>query len=203
MRAAFARSLATIGTLAFVAAAVLVHPAESAEQPSRTIKSDVPDGYVLVNQETLRQLVHDEVAQQLHDLISRDQQQRAAAARIQSLSTMPATARTQIALYKLQHNDQIPTLGQMGDGFKFLMLTTDAAGHQSDAPNAFGPYLQHPLVNPLTGKSKVAALGKATTEDGWSYDEQTGMVKIVLPRQLESQLKGRVSQRDVEFAAGG
>jgi hypothetical protein len=59
------------------------------------------------------------------------------------------------------------------------------------------------LINPLTGKSKVAALGKATTEDGWSYDQQTGMVKAILPKQLESQFKGRVSQRDVEFAAAG
>jgi hypothetical protein len=202
MRAALARSLAAIGVVAFAAAVVFVHPAQ-AEQPNPAVKSDLPEGYVLVNQETLRQLVHEEVATQLHDLIRREQQQREAAGRIQSLATMPATARAQIALYRLQHNDRIPSLDQMGDGFKFLTRTTDADGRGSEAPNAFGPYFQHPLVNPLTGKSKVAALGKATTEDGWSYDEQTGMVKAVLPKQLESQLKGRVSQRDVEFAVAG
>lgn len=195
---------AGLGAVALVTAVLFASPGRSAEQQKPGVAPNAPDGYVVLSREELHQLVHDEVARQLQDFFAQvrlEQQQREAAGRLQSIPTMAATLRAQIALYKLQHNDQVPTVDQIGDGFRFLMLRTDAAGNRSEDPNAVGPYLQHPVANPMTGKSKVAALGKATAEAGWSYDPQTGMVKAVLPKQFESQLKDRLSPRDVEFAA--
>lgn len=204
-----ARTLAVLGVGVFVTAilsAAAPVPSAGQQQQKAPAGSDVPEGYVLVNQETLRQLVHDEVARQLQDFfaqVRREQQQRAAVARLESISSIPAMLCSEIALYKLQHNDQVPTVEQIGDGFKFLMLQTDAAGRPSDGPGSVGPYLHSPVVNPITGKSKVAPLGKATAEAGWSYEPETGRVKTVLPRQLESKLKGRIDQRVVEFVDAG
>ena len=36
-------------------------------------------------------------------------------------------------------------------------------------------------ANPITGQKTVTRLGLATTAHGWSYDEYTGRVRIVLP----------------------
>lgn len=204
MRAnSFTKILAGVGIGAFLTVFLVLAPAQSAGQQKPLVKQDVPDGYVLVKQDELRQLVHEEVTRQLKDFftqVRREQQQQQAVARVSATGSIANSLRSQIALYRLQHNDQSPSLQQIGDGFKFLTLRTDAAGNPSDGPNAFGPYLQHIATNPLTGKSKVAALGKATTDAGWSYDPQTGMVKAVVPKQLESQIKDRVSPRDIEFA---
>lgn len=200
------RILAVVGGGAFATAILCAAPARSAEPQKAAAASAVPDGYVLVNKDTLRELVHDEVARQLQDFfaqVRREQQQRAAAARLELISSTPGMLRIQIALYKLQHNDQVPTVEQIGDGFKFLTLETDTAGRPFDGPGSVGPYLHSPVVNPITGKSKVAPLGRATAEAGWSYDPQTGAVKTVLPRNLESRLKGRVGARDVEYVDAG
>ena len=199
MRATWTKGLLAVGCAAFAAAVVFEHPAKSAEQPKPLVKPDVPEGYVLVDPDSLRRLVHDEVARQLQDFFSqvrRGQQQQAAAGRLQSMLSIAATLRSQIALYRLQHHDNYPTLEQIGDGFRFLMIRTDADGNPSEGPNAIGPYMQQPAVNPLTGKSKVTAPGKATADAGWSYDPQSGRVKPVLPRQFESQLKGHVGERE-------
>ncbi|HEX4797625.1 MAG TPA: hypothetical protein VH370_27775 [Humisphaera sp.] len=194
-------TIATVGT--FVTALFFTSPARSAEPKP---VAEVPEGYVLVKQDALRQLVHDEVARQLQDFyaqVRREKEQQQAAGRMASLLNTTMILRSQIALYGLQHRDQVPTVGQMGDGFKFLTLQTDAAGNPASGLHAVGPYLQHPSINAVTGKSKVAAIGKATAEDGWSYDPKSEMVKAVLPRSLETQLKDRINPRDVEFVDAG
>jgi len=196
-----ALTVATVGTI--VTTLFFTSPARSAEPKPA---ADVPEGYVLVKQDVLHQMVHDEVARQLQDFyarVRREQEQQQASGRIVSLASTTMTLRAQIALYALQHRDQVPTVGQMGDGFKFLMLQTDGAGNPASGLHAYGPYMQHAAVNAITGKSKVAALGKATPEDGWSYDPKSGTVKAVLPHRLEAQVKDRINPGAVEYVDAG
>ena len=72
-------------------------------------------------------------------------------ARNSSLSSTLATLRVQIQYYKLQHNDTLPDLTKTWD---CLTHKTDIRG-AIDPPNGptFGPYLQSPPINPLTGTS--------------------------------------------------
>ena len=98
--------------------------------------------------------------------------------------------RGHIVLYRLQHNDKLPTLSQLRDGWSVLVSETKADGSLADEPPAgaqpgkrrsavYGPYLNELPVNPLTKSSKVAAVGKATLEDGFTYDPRTGKVSAV------------------------
>ncbi|HWE01275.1 MAG TPA: prepilin-type N-terminal cleavage/methylation domain-containing protein [Tepidisphaeraceae bacterium] len=70
-------------------------------------------------------------------------------ARNSSLSSTLATLRVQIQYYKLQHNDTLPDLTKTWD---CLTHKTDIHG-AIDPVNGptFGPYLQAPPINPLTG----------------------------------------------------
>lgn len=45
---------------------------------------------------------------------------------------------------------------------------------------AFRQYGNFP-INPFTSSNRIARTGKATVQDGWSYDENCGIFRIVLP----------------------
>jgi hypothetical protein len=185
-------------------ALVLTSTARSADQSQGGATGEVPRGYVLVNQEELRKLVHDEVSRQLQAIVKQargEQQAGQAVARVRAAASVAQSLRAQIALYKLQHDDRVPSVVQVGDGFKFLTLKTDVNGKPSNDDGAFGPYLTQPVVNPATGKSKVVAVGKADQEAGWTYDPPTGRVKAVFPAQLDPKLKAELDSRDAEYAA--
>ena len=186
----------------FAVALALATPARSADQPVHHAAAAVPDGYVLVDQDGLRRLVHDEVTHQLQDIFRRariEQQNREAAARVLATPQFANTLSLQIALYRLQHNDDILTLDQVGDGFSFLTIRTDVNGKPSEDPNAFGPYLQHVAVNAATGKSKVVSPANVTAEAGWCYEPKTGVVKAILPKQLQSEFKEMNDRRNIVF----
>jgi hypothetical protein len=105
------------------------------------------------------------------------------------------TLRSQVALYRLQHQERLPTLAQLQDGWGVLVRRTyvegsfvpDGAGPRRGprASHVSGPYLQQPPVNPLTKSSKVVAAGNATADAGWTYDESTGYVWAVAPAETE------------------
>ena len=193
-----------IGVGAVGIALALTSTARSADQAHDGAKAAAPAGYVLVNQDELRKLVHDEVARQIQAIARRaqaEQQAGQAVARVRAAASTANMLRIQIALYKLQHNDNTPTLAQVGDGFKFLTLQTDVNGNPSTADNSYGPYMKQPVVNPVTGKSRVVPAGKPDLNAGWTYDPRTGSVKAVLPAQLDPQLKAELNSRDAEYAA--
>jgi len=85
-------------------------------------------------------------------------------ARENSLRANLQTIRSQIELYKIQHNDDAPT-----DNTTFanqMMGRTDQAGTVL-AAGEFGPYLQAIPVNPFTNDNEINAaylLG-----DDWTY----------------------------------
>jgi hypothetical protein len=105
------------------------------------------------------------------------------------------TLRSQLALYALQHRDQMPTLAQLQANWGVLLnrtandgsLAPAALANQAGSRNSypFGPYLQAAPVNPLTNSSKVVAAGNASLDAGWTYDETTGKIWAVSPADTE------------------
>jgi len=100
-------------------------------------------------------------------------------ARISNLRTNLQTIRSQLLLYKTQHNENYP-----GDDFVDQMTTySNAAGETSDAPDAdfpFGRYLQAVPINPMSGDSTVRVVSGAATafsadaDAGWWFNSTTG-----------------------------
>lgn len=105
-------------------------------------------------------------------------------AKTNSLRADLQTIRSQVELFKIQHNDELP--GTHGDvNFAEAMTTyTNVAGTnssvtQSPGTGRYGPYLQKIPANPFTGDPDVAevagttGLGDAGT--GWQINTITGL----------------------------
>ena len=94
-------------------------------------------------------------------------------ARKNSLTSQLQTIRSQIELYKLQHQDKLPNILTSGTGWTLLTSKTDQYGTVTSS-GSFGPYLQQIPLNSLNQQSDViqgtgaAAPTGATT--GWVYD---------------------------------
>ena len=96
-------------------------------------------------------------------------------ARTSALLSDLRRVRSQLELYKFQHNEQLPaTTGEMAVDFERRMTTqTDTNGN---AGIDFGPYMQRIPVNPFNDLNTVridAAAAGANT-DGWRFDTSTG-----------------------------
>jgi len=86
-------------------------------------------------------------------------------AKTSSLASDLQTIRSQIELYKIQHNDNPPTLA----GFVAQMTAkTDVAGAVG---TDFGPYMREVPVEPFSNSAAVAATGATV---GWCYDQTDG-----------------------------
>lgn len=88
------------------------------------------------------------------------------------------TLRSQIEIYKSQHNGDVPS-GTLVE----LTKTTDSSGAQGTGVNfPFGPYVREIPANPFTNDATVkviavdpAVAGSVTSGNGgWLYNETTG-----------------------------
>ena len=105
------------------------------------------------------------------------------AAKTSSVTTTAQSLRSQIALFKLQHNDNLPAAGA---NFWTLMTTaTDASGAAyvsgTSTSGPFGPYMQSIPANALNQLTTVVDVPGAlygttvnSTVCGWAYDYTTG-----------------------------
>lgn len=100
-------------------------------------------------------------------------------ARVSSLCSDLQTLRSQIELYKVQHNDVPPSF----NNFEAQMIyTSDAAGATSGnkqrvAPFILGPYLERVSENPFNHLTTVDNSGVAGDGGGgWEYNELTGEI---------------------------
>jgi general secretion pathway protein G len=95
--------------------------------------------------------------------------------RTSALLTDLHRVRSQIELYKFQHNDNFPAAtGETNDDFLRRMTTkTDVDGN---AGIDFGPYMQSIPVNPFNDRSTVRIDGAAAGSNsvGWRFDTATG-----------------------------
>ena len=187
----------TLGAVASVPLAKLMGPkAAAASTPASTpapATQPATQPAPKVDQEALRELVKQEVKAQLKEQAGRRataQPVSEAEARASSVRSAILTLRSQIALYKLQHQDKAPTLAQLNDNWSALTQKTDASGKPTTASGGYGPYLQNAPANAFNGKTKVVAKGKPVTiEAGWVYEESTSKLWPVVPENLEQQVK--------------
>jgi general secretion pathway protein G len=88
-------------------------------------------------------------------------------ARITNLKTTLANVRTQIEVFKCQHNETAPALSGM-----WILLTgrTDTSEANSAAPAGthWGPYLQAAPVNPLNNQTGITSAA-SDPNAGWFY----------------------------------
>jgi hypothetical protein len=107
-----------------------------------------------------------------------------------SLRSTLLTLRSNLDLYKRQHNDKYPDLKTFG--WSQLTQKTTASGAIADAALAknnptFGPYLQQLPVNPYTDSSKVTVLStvpsdfKAIKGNAFVFEESTGRIHAIGP----------------------
>ncbi len=81
------------------------------------------------------------------------------------------TVRSQLELYKAQHNGSYPTAADWGNQ---MTKKTDVAGVVA-ADGKYGPYLQTVPSNPVDDGATIATSQDAT--GGWAYDETAGSFK--------------------------
>jgi len=75
------------------------------------------------------------------------------------------TVRSQLELYKIQHNNDYPA--ELGD----LTIATDIDG---DEGGSYGPYLQKLPTNPFTGTTDIQTETKGEGDQAWFYDADSG-----------------------------
>lgn len=91
------------------------------------------------------------------------------------------TLRSQIELYKAQHNGIVPS-GTLVE----LTTSTDIDGTQGTGANfPYGPYIREIPMNPFSNQNSVtviasdpAAAGDVTGAGGWLYNDTTGGIWI-------------------------
>ena len=99
-------------------------------------------------------------------------------AKASSLVSQLQTIRSQLELYRVQHNDNYPTLAQMDStvaDFNNLINSTDISGNTSGSD--FGPYLQKAPVNPFTNGFAV----ESDNTGDWQYTVSDGSILAVVP----------------------
>jgi len=98
------------------------------------------------------------------------------------------SVRKQMEVWKLDHADNLPTLAQLqagaSDWESFTGKTTQAG--DVDAVGRLGPYFPTPPMNPFTNSTLVVEAGSPVITAGWTYDQNTGILKLVLPAGIET-----------------
>ena len=91
------------------------------------------------------------------------------------LETDLQTLRSQIELYKIQHNDNIPLVADFAGG---LTNKTDFNGTINTTSGAYGPYLQVIPTNPYNSLNTIRLDGAAAPAEtaGWRFDTTTGFL---------------------------
>jgi general secretion pathway protein G len=108
--------------------------------------------------------------------------QASSEAKTNSLCSDLQTLRSQVELYKCQHNDVNPSLANFEDQ---MIYTSDIAGAFTatkvrDATHTFGPYLERVPENPFTNSDSVVDWGASATTDGWEYNATTGEIRAAI-----------------------
>jgi general secretion pathway protein G len=94
-------------------------------------------------------------------------------AKLSSLCTDLQTVRSQIELYKIQHNDNPPAAAN----FVAQMTSKTDIDGTVNATGAYGPYLQKMPTNPFNDMDTIDTSGTAGDGvGGWEYNETTGAI---------------------------
>lgn len=107
-------------------------------------------------------------------------------ARNSSTASQLQTLRSQIELYKIQHNDTLPDLATSNWAALTGKTLVDGTATTTSGTGVFGPYLQQVPVNPLTNHSPsvvtngtAAATGSDFVYDYGTSGSGTGNIKAM------------------------
>jgi len=100
-------------------------------------------------------------------------------AKLSSLCSDLQTVRSQIQLYKVQHNDDVPA-PEAGGTWNRMTQFTDQDGNISATQSTtfkYGPYLERIPANPFNDRTTVRGDGAAAGADthGWRINTTTGL----------------------------
>ncbi|MFH1719821.1 MAG: prepilin-type N-terminal cleavage/methylation domain-containing protein [Planctomycetota bacterium] len=101
-------------------------------------------------------------------------------AKTSSLCTDLQTMRSQIELYKIQHNDNKPnmTVDINGDNALTLVTLIDGSVVAAGTANSYGPYIQKIPTNQFTDLNTIRVEAGASTAGagthGWVFNTDTG-----------------------------
>jgi general secretion pathway protein G len=104
-------------------------------------------------------------------------------AKTNSLMSDLQTLRSQIELYKVQHNDIAPNAGDGDPNFHDQMVFTsdDDGSVSTDKVRTttfhLGPYLERIPENPFNSLDTIGAIGTNDGSVGWAYDPNTGEIR--------------------------
>lgn len=182
--------LVLLATAVFAAAGQRTGWADSAPASatgSDTVRAIVQEEVAKELQSQMPRLVQAEVHRQLAELIRRDQDATRGARAISILQTV----RSQIVLYALQHNDAYTTLAEFQNGWSVLVRPTNGAGKiMPPSAEGYGPYLPAPMKNPFNNSDKVVAAGHVSAGAGWTYDEKSHLLKVLVPANELKNFRG-------------
>jgi len=121
-----------------------------------------------------------------------------------SLSSLQSL-RSQIELYKIQHNDNPPALATFEEQMELysdVSGTTAATKGTSVASGGngiiYGPYVQEVPTNPWSDSDEIAAA--AAADNGWVYNETTGDIWLDISN-LDATADAEVIQALTEAGA--
>ena len=97
------------------------------------------------------------------------------AARANNTASLLRTLRTQLEVYKAEHEDQYPKRSEL---WGTMLEATDSKGNLT-SDGKFGPYLRKAPLNQYTLSTTVVGPNSGTANDGWEYNENTGEIKAV------------------------
>jgi general secretion pathway protein G len=94
-------------------------------------------------------------------------------AKTNSLMSNLQTARSQIQLYKVQHNDDLPGAASDTTFVEAMTGTTNISGSKTGSD--YGPYLQQIPKNPFNDKATVDIDGTVGDNNaGWEFNSTSG-----------------------------
>jgi general secretion pathway protein G len=96
--------------------------------------------------------------------------------KVSSCKTTLTSLRSQIELYKIQHNDVPPAIATFEAQMTTYSDATGATVAAKDATHPYGPYIQMVPINPWNDSVTIGAADAAGV--GWVYDEVTGDIYI-------------------------
>ena len=96
-------------------------------------------------------------------------------AKLSALQADLATIRTQLQLYKLQHNETWPALATFANQMTLSSKADGTTAAVGTAGFPYGPYILSVPNNPYTSTATVTA--GAADSSAWYYDEDTGQFR--------------------------
>ena len=107
-------------------------------------------------------------------------------ARTSSVQSTLQTIRSQIELFKIQHNDTPPTTTAITASWAIMLTNTTTGDTTATGTGTLGPYLQQAPVNPVT---KTSTASPTLTTVGWYYTtDASGKAYTIQARDLAGNL---------------